>query len=127
MSRTLPRPLLFTTLFVSVVVLTAASQGAKFPGGFFKGSDGNSTIGLDFDSTGAINVSVDGQAFSTSSWESKADTLVIGPVNGPEGYSCASSAKYLWSIADNRLTFTLVTDDCQSRVQPLTGLIWTKG
>jgi len=74
-----------------------------------------------------INVSVDGQAFATSSWKSKADTLTFGPVNGPVESSCPGDGKYLWSIAENRITFTLVADDCQFRSQGLTGLVWTKG
>ena len=126
MSRNLPRPLVLTTLLVSVLTLTAATQGAKFPAGSYKANNGTNNIAIDFDTTGAINVFVDGQAFSSSAWQAKADTLSFGPVtNAPEGYNCAASGTYLWSIADTRITFTLVADDCQSRLQALTGLAWT--
>lgn len=121
------RPAVMAGLLVLVLVITAAVQGAAFKGGYFKATDGNSTIGLEFDTTGTINVYVDGQAFSQSKWEARADTLTFGPVTGPEGYTCAGSANYLWSIADNRITFTVLADDCQYRSQGLTGLVWTKG
>lgn len=127
MNRPRQRPALMAGLLVLVLVITAAAQGAAFKGGYFKTNDGTNDIGLDFDTTGTINVYVDGQAFSRGSWESRADTLAFGPVNGPEGYSCAGSARYLWSITENRLTFTFVADDCEIRKQALTGLTWTKG
>ena len=114
-------------LLVLVLAITAATQGAVFKGGYFKANDGTTTIGLDFDTTGVINVFADGQAFAKSWWESKADTLTFGPVAGPEGSSCTGNGRYLWSIADNRITFTLVVDDCEFRSQGLTGLVWTKG
>ena len=121
------RPAVMAGLLVLVLVITAAAQGGKFTGGYFKANDGTSDIGLDFDTTGAVNVYVDGQAFSKGTWESRADTLSFGPVIAPEGYGCTGSGRYLWSIAENRLTFTLVADDCEIRKQALPGLTWTKG
>lgn len=121
------RPAMLAGLVIMILAITAATQGGKFTGGYFKANDGTSTIGLDFDTTGAVNVFVDGQAFSNGTWGAKADTMSFGPVTGPEGYSCAGSARYLWALAENRLTFTLVTDDCEIRLQALTGLTWTKG
>jgi hypothetical protein len=120
------RPLLLTGLVALVLVITAATQGPKFMPLYVTASDGNSVIGLDFDSTGTVNVYVDNQAFSKGTWEAKADTLAFGPVTGPEGYSCSAGGKYLWSLAENRLTFTLLADDCQVRSEALTGLVWTK-
>ena len=114
-------------LLVLVLAITAATQAAVFKGGYFKATDGTSTIGLDFDTTGAVNVTVDGQAISQSTWTAKADTLTFGPVTGPEGANCPGSARYLWSIADNRITFTLVADDCQYRSNGLVNLVWMKG
>jgi hypothetical protein len=114
-------------LLVLVLAITAATQAPVFKGGYFMATDNNSTIGLDFDSTGVINVSVDGQAFATSSWTSKADTLTFGPVTGPEESNCPGNGKYLWSIAENRITFTLVADDCQFRSNGLINLVWIKG
>jgi hypothetical protein len=115
-------------LLVLVLGITAATQAPVFKGGYFKATDNNTTIGLDFDSTGVINVSVDGQAFATSSWKSKADTLTFGPVSGgAEGTNCPGDGKYLWSIAENRITFTLVMDDCQFRSNGLINLVWMKG
>ena len=111
-----------------VVILTAAAQGKKFPVGVIKASNGTNTIALDFDSTGVVNVYVDNQAFSNGSWSVKADTITFGKVQGPEGYSCADDAKYLWSLTDNRMEFALVgTDDCSSRRDSLLGLAWTRG
>jgi hypothetical protein len=128
MHHSLRRPIALAAMLGSVVLLTAATQGARFPGGVFKTSDGTSTIALDFDSTGKLNVYVNNESFSQGSWQVKADTLTFGTVSGPEGYSCATSAKYLWAIADNRITFTLVgTDDCQSRMDGLVGMVWTRG
>jgi len=114
-------------LLVLILAITAATQGAVFKGGYFKANDGTTTIGLDFDTTGVINVFADGQAFAKSTWESKADTLTFGPVAGPEGQSCTGNGKYLWSLGDDRITFTLVADDCEFRSQGLTGLVWMKG
>jgi hypothetical protein len=112
-----------TALFVGVV-----AQSPTFKGGFFKGSDGTTRIGLEFDSTGTINVFVDNQAFSKSSWETKADTMVFGPITGgPPEYNCTNSARYLWSLAENVLKFTLIADDCEVRSTSLINLVWTKG
>ena len=73
-------------------------------------------------------MSVDGQAFATSSWASRADTLTFGPVvGGAEGSNCPGDGKYLWSITENRITFTLVMDDCQFRSNGLINLVWMKG
>jgi hypothetical protein len=57
----------------------------------------------------------------------KKDTMVFGPVVGPEGYSCANSAKYLWSLANDVMKFTMVNDDCEVRSNALVNLVWTKG
>lgn len=128
MPHNLRRPAILTTILGLVVLLTAATQGQKFPGGVFKTSDGTNTIALDFDSTGALNVYVNNEAFSNGTWQVKADTLTFGKVQGPEGYSCATEAKYLWSLADNRIQFTPVgTDDCQARHDGLVGMVWTRG
>jgi hypothetical protein len=96
------------------VLLSAATQVPKFPGGVFKATYGTNSLALDFDSTGALNVSVDNQAYGQSTC--------------PEGNACPSSASYLWSFLDNRLSFTAVgTDDCSPRRDPLLGLVWTRG
>ena len=110
------------------VTLTAATQVPKFPGGVFKATYNTNSLALDFDSTGALNVSVDNQAYGQSTWQVKADTITFGAVTGPEGNACPSSASYLWSFLDNRLSFTAVgTDDCSPRRDPLLGLVWTRG
>jgi len=127
MSRNLARPLSLAAILVSVVALTAATQAARFPTGSYKANNGTNDIVLAFDTTGTLDVLVDGQAFSKGTWEAKADTLSFGPVTGPEGYGCAAGAKYQWSIAENRITFTRLADDCEIRMQSLTGLAWTKG
>lgn len=123
------RPPIVAICFGLVALLTAATQGQKFPGGVFKTSDGNNTtIALDFDSTGALNVYVNNESFSNGTWSAKADTLTFGKVQGPEGYSCAAEARYLWSLGQNQITFKLVgEDDCQARRDGLLGMIWTKG
>ncbi len=120
-----PAALLALALFAGSIA--GLAQGPKFSGGYFKANDGTNDIGLEFDSTGALTAYVGNQPFSRSSWEARADTLTIGPVTGPEGYTCPGSARYLWSIAENRLTLYVVTDDCQVRVQYFTGLVWTRG
>ena len=128
MSHTLRRPALLTTIFAIALALTAATQAAPLKGTYFTANNGTNVIGLSFDSTGTLYVDVDGQAFSNTTWESRADTVTFGPVtSAPEGYNCASGARYLWSIAEARLTFTLVNDDCEIRLQSLTSLGWTKG
>jgi hypothetical protein len=121
------RAALLAGLVIMVLAITAAAQGGKFTGGYFKANDGTTDIGLDFDTTGALNVYVDGQAFSKSTWEAKSDTVSFGPVTGPEGYNCTGGARYLWAMTENRLTFSRVSDDCEVRLQALTGLTWTKG
>jgi hypothetical protein len=117
----------FAGLLVLVLALTAATQAAKFPTGVISGSDGTVTIALDFDTTGAVNAYVDNQPFSSGRYETKADTVTFGAITGPEGYSCAGSGKYLWAFADSRMSFTMLTDECQIRIQTLTGLVWTRG
>lgn len=115
---------LTTALFVG-----ALAQSPAFKGGFFKATppDGSAPIGLEFDSSGTINVFVDNQAFSKSSWEIKKDTMLFGPVVGPEGYGCANGATYLWAFADNVLSFKLLKDDCEVRSNALINLVWNRG
>lgn len=128
MSQNSPRPFAVVTVFVFAVLLMGAAQAQSLKGKFFKASNGTNVIGLDFDSTGALNVSVDGQAFSQTTWQARADTVTFGTVSGaPEGYNCPASGKYLWSIKDNTITFTVVADDCPIRVQTLPTLAWTRG
>ena len=127
MSPNYPRPLNVIALFACAVLLIGAAQAPTLKGGFFKANNGTNVIGIDFDTTGALNVTLDGQAFSQSTWQTKADTVTFGPVTGPEGYACASGARYLWSIKDNTVSFTLISDDCAIRSQSLTALAWTKG
>ena len=128
MQHSLRRPIALAAMLGSVVFLTAATQGAKFPGGVFKTSDGTSTVAIEFDSTGKLNVYVNNESFAQSSWQVKADTLTFGAMTGPEGYACSNSGKYLWAFADNRISFTLVgNDDCQSRRDGLVGMVWTRG
>jgi hypothetical protein len=100
---------------------------AKFPGGVFKTSNGDANISLDFDSTGTATSYVNGERFSAGPYSAKADTLSFGVLNGPEGYSCSVGGKYLWSIADNRLTMKVVADECQVRRDYLAGMVWTRG
>jgi len=113
----------------TALVVAALAQSPSFKGGFFKATppDGSAAIGLDFDSSGAIDVYVDNQAFSKGSWEIKKDTMFFGPVTGPEGYGCANSASYLWALADDVLSFKLLKDDCEVRSNALVNLVWKKG
>jgi hypothetical protein len=127
MTHSRHRSAVLAGLVIMALAISAADQGGKFTGGFFQANNGTNDIGLDFDTTGTLNVYVDGQGFSKSTWEARADTMSFGPVTGPEGYSCDSGATYLWAITENRLTFTRVTDDCEMRLQSLTGLTWTRG
>jgi hypothetical protein len=117
--------------FAAVLAMTSAAaaavQGAKFPGGTFRTHDGENNVALTFDSSGALTAYVNGEAFSSGSWESKADTLMVGPLQAPEGYGCPAGAKYLWSIEVNTLKVKVVSDDCQLRLQYFTALTWTKG
>ena len=122
------RPVILSGFLALVILLGAAAETAKFPGGTFKANNGTNDIAITFDSTGALNVYVDNQSFSQGTWLVKADTLTFGTITGPEGYGCGSSARYLWTFADNRLSFALVgTDDCSTRRDPLLGLTWTRG
>jgi hypothetical protein len=121
------RPVRFFGLITATLIAVAGVQSSKFPGGVFRANDGTNNIALEFDSTGVITAYVNGEGFSRGTYETRADTLTIGPVTGPEGYSCAGSGRYLWSIAENRLTMTTITDECEVRVQAFTGLAWSKG
>ena len=123
------RPAILAGILGFVVLLTAAAQALKFPGGTFRATDPeNNKIAITFDSAGALNVFVNDQSFAQSTWQVKADTITFGTVTGTEGSVCATSAKYLWAFKDNRLSFTGVgTDDCAQRRDPLLGLTWTKG
>ena len=128
MMHTSRRPGMLLAIFAFALALVGAAQAPSLKGAFFKAHNGSNVIGINFDSTGALNVSVDGQAFSQTTWQVKADTVTFGTISGaPEGYNCAGSGKYLWSIKDNSISFTRVTDDCEYRMQSLTGLAWTKG
>ena len=122
------RPGFIVAILAFSVALIGAAQAPSLKGTFFKASNGTNVIGLDFDSTGALNVSVDGQAFSQTTWQVKADTVTFGTISGAaEGYNCPAIGKYLWSIKDNTVTFTIVADDCPIRVQSLPTLAWTRG
>lgn len=128
MPQLLHRPAIIATFAALVLLLGAATQAPKFPGGVFKANDGTNNIAISFDSAGVLNVYVQDQSFAQSSWEVKADTLSFGYVTGPEGYACTTGARYLWAFADNKMTFKQVgTDDCAARRDPLLGLIWTRG
>ena len=119
---------MFVGIFGLGLMLTAATQGQKFPGGVFKTSDGTTTVALDFDSSGALNVYVNDASFSNGTWQVKADTLTFGKIQGPEGYNCTTEAKYTWALDDRTITFKLVGEDiCQSRRDGLLGMIWTRG
>jgi hypothetical protein len=125
MLHTLRLPAFLTT----ALVVAALAQSPSFKGGFFTATptDGTPPIGLEFDTSGAINVYVDNQPFSKSSWETKRDTMLFGPVVAPEGYACANGATYLWALADSVLSFTLLKDDCDVRSNALVNLVWKKG
>jgi hypothetical protein len=118
------------TFLTTALIVGALAQNPTFKGGYFKATppDGSAPIGLEFDSSGAINVYVGDQAYAKSSWEVRKDTMVFGPVVGPDASgSCANSASYLWALADNVLSFKLLKDDCELRSGPLVNLVWTKG
>jgi hypothetical protein len=128
MTHSSRRPGLLVAIFAFSVLLIGATQAGPLKGVFIKANNGTNVIGLDFDSTGALNVSVDGQAFLQSTWQAKADTVTFGTISGaPEGYNCAGTGKYLWSIKENSVVFTRIADDCEYRLQSLTGMAWTKG
>ena len=116
-------------ILAAVVLLGAAGQGKKFPQGVISTKNPeNNTIALSFDSAGVLNVYVDNQAFGQGTWEAKGDTVIFGPFTAPDPYACSTRGKYLWALADNKMTFTLVgTDDCAGRRDPLIGLTWTWG
>lgn len=118
------------SILALALTVTAAGQAPKFPVGavFSSTAPDNSTIALSFDSTGTLDVYVNNQAFGKSTWQVKADTMTFGPVTGPEGYACASTARYLWSITEDSLTFKVVgADDCSPRLDPLNTLVWKRG
>ena len=122
------RPGLLVAIFAASVLSIGATQARSLKGVFIKANNGTNVIGLDFDSTGALNVSVDGQAFLQSTWQAKADTVTFAAISGaPEGYNCAGTGKYLWSIKENSVLFTRIADDCEYRQQAMTGMAWTKG
>ena len=128
MSHTSRRPGILVAVFAFSVLLMGAAQAPSLKGVFIKANNGTNVIGLDFDSTGALNVSVDGQAFLQSTWQAKADTVTFGIISGaPDGYNCAGTGKYVWSIKDNLVLFTRIADDCEYRQQAMTAMSWTKG
>ena len=128
MRRHLRRPTALAGILSLFILVTAAAQTPKFPGGVFRTSDGTNAIAIDFDSTGVLNVYVNNESFSNGTWRANGDTLTFGKIQGPEGYNCVSEARYRWSLTENRITFaTIDPDDCQSRRDSLLGLAWTKG
>jgi hypothetical protein len=116
-----------SSFLTAALIIGVAAQSPAFKGGYFKATDGTTQIGLEFDSVGSINVYIDNQAFSKSSWETKSDTMVFGPVVGPEGYNCTDGARYLWALTENVLKFNLLADDCEIRSNALINLTWTRG
>ena len=128
MTHTNRRRGLLVAIFAFSVLLIGATQAGSLKGVFIRTNNGTNVIGLDFDSTGALNVSVDGQAFLQSTWQARADTVTFGIISGaPEGYNCAGTGKYVWSIKENLVLFTRIADDCEYRQQAMTGMAWTKG
>ena len=128
MTHTPRRPAILVAVFAFSVLLMGATQAPSLKGTFIKTNNGSNVIALDFDSTGALNVSVDGQAFLQSTWRAKADTVTFGIISGaPEGYNCAGTGKYVWAIKENLVLFTRIADDCEYRQQAMTGMAWTKG
>ena len=125
MQHMLRLPAFLTT----ALVIGVLAQSPSPKGGYFKATppDGSPPIGLEFDSSGTINVYVGDQAYGKSSWEIRKDTMVFGPVVGADGSGCTNSASYLWALADNVLSFKLLKDDCELRMTPLVNLVWTKG
>ncbi|HEX9564112.1 MAG TPA: hypothetical protein VF981_09080 [Gemmatimonadaceae bacterium] len=117
----------FLGLFLFTLVATAFVQARKFPGGTFKAYDGENNIAITFDTTGSFFAYVNGEGFSQGTWESRADTLLVGALEAPEGYGCPAGGRYLWSIAENTFSLKVVNDECQLRLQYFTGLTWTKG
>ena len=124
---TMQQMLRLPAFLTTALIVGALAQSPTFKGGYFKATDNTTQIGLEFDTSGAINVYIDNQAFSKSSWETKADTMLFGPVVGPEGYNCAGGARYLWALAENVLSFTMLSDECQVRSNALINLVWTRG
>jgi hypothetical protein len=114
-------------LLVSLIAVVGAAQATKFPVGTIKGGDGTNNYALQFDSTGALNVYVNDQMFSTGRYVTRADTITFGPHEAPEGYGCAGDGTYLWKLTENRMSFTTVKDGCQIRITTLTAVAWTRG
>ena len=119
----------FLALFVLVAIVAAAAQDSKFPGGTFRASDSDgNNIALTFDSAGTLVAYVNGDGFSRTTYEAAGDTLSFGELEAPEGYGCPGvTGKYLWKIGENRLTMTLIADNCAIRAQYFTGLAWIRG
>ena len=55
-------PLRLPAFLTTALVVAALAQAPTFKGGYFKATDGASQIGVEFDTSGVINVYVDNQA-----------------------------------------------------------------
>ena len=113
-------------LMGGVVAVLGAAQGARFPTGTISGGDGTTNFSLTFDSAGTVHVYVNNQAFSSSRYSSKADTVTFAAFTGADGNGCPAEGSYLWKLAEKRMSFTVVKDACEIRTTTLTGIAWTR-
>jgi hypothetical protein len=54
----------------------------------------------------------------------KGDQIEILDKSGPMSCGGETLGKYQWHLEDRKLTFTLVADECEGRVQALTSQSW---
>ena len=65
-----------------------------------------------------------GRTIEEAEYSLSSDRIVLEPIGGQ--LPCKDSGTYQWISVDDTLTFTLVEDGCQNRIEVLTLGLWTK-
>lgn len=76
-----------------------------------------------FDASGTFSLQGDRWPSLSGNWKTKGDEIELMMTAGPGG--CDGPGRYQFHVAENRLSFTLVSDDCVPRRMIVGGSTWS--
>ena len=112
------------TLLLLAAPQRAAAQAFK-PGSYLSAFNGMA-LEAEFSDSGRVTIKADNAVVVTGSFALKGDVIELRDVSGPLACSPDQVGRYKWSLEDKTLTFILVSDECQGRIQSVAGQAWTR-
>ncbi|HMG35666.1 MAG TPA: hypothetical protein VKM94_17145 [Blastocatellia bacterium] len=112
-------------LLILLLALTTEVSAQAFKTGVYSATSGDVKWSIKYEEGGKVTVSRNGELLVEGTYKVKGDELELTDKSGAMSCGADKAGKYKWKLEGKKLSFTMLTDECEGRATALTSQAWT--